>query len=114
MAGDAARSAHRRRRPALRFRAVRASLARARESWALSLTFEDAHFRQRKAVELARVRGRVGAGVAEVDEIAFLEVRGQRLVAHDDVHGIAGRSAHRPGDVGAGAVGPDAVPEAFG
>src|SRR5689334_1947703 len=59
--------------------------------------FEDAHFRQRKAVELARVGRGVGAGVADVDEVAFLQVGRQRLVAHDDVDRVAGRSADGPG-----------------
>ena len=63
---------------------------------------------------MARVRGGVGACVAEVDEVAFLKVGRQRLIAQHDVDRITGWPAHRPGDVRAGAVGTDAVFEALG
>jgi dihydrofolate reductase len=86
---------HRGKRHALRLRAVRKGLA---------FRLEDPDFRQREAVELARVGGGVGSGVADVHEIAFLQVRRQWLVAHHDVDRVAGRPAHRPDGVGAGAV----------
>src|SRR5436190_16589150 len=78
------------------------------------LRLEDPHFRQREAVELARVGRGVGAGVADVDEVAFLEVGGQRLVAHHDVYRVAGRAADRPGNIRTRAVGPNLVLEALG
>src|SRR3970282_1328111 len=41
---------------------------------------ENPDFGQRKAVEAARVGGGVGARIADIDEVALLQVRGQRLV----------------------------------
>src|SRR3974390_1149043 len=80
----------------------------------LAPRLEHARFGQREAVELARVGRRVGAGVADVDEVTLLQVRGQRLVAQDHVDRVAGRAGHVPGDVGPGAVGANLVLEALG
>src|SRR5437588_4367473 len=104
LARDPARAAHRRRWDEVRLGPVRASLA---------LRLEDAHFRQRETVELARVSRGVGAGVADVDEVALLQVRRQRLLAHDDVHRVTRGSADRPRHVGARAVSANLVLEAL-
>src|SRR5437016_1772568 len=104
LARGTARGAYRSRRHEVRLRALRARLA---------LRLEYANLRQRKAIELARVGGRVRARVLDVHEIAFLQVRRQRFIAHDDVHRVAGRTADGPGNVGAGALGADAVLQAL-
>src|SRR3954470_21315227 len=77
------------------------------------LRLEYPHFRQRKAVELTCVGRGVGPGVADVDEVAFLEVGKKRLIAHHDVDRVARRPAHGPGDIGPGAVGADLVLQAL-
>src|SRR5438445_129575 len=104
LARGTAGGAYRSRWHEVRLRAVRARLA---------LRLEYANLRQRKAVEVARIGGRVRACVLDVHEIAFLQVRRQRLVAHDDGHRVAGRPADGPGNVGAGALGADAVLQAL-
>src|SRR2546422_1604209 len=68
---------------------------------------------QRKAVEVTRVCSGVGAGVLDIDIVALLQVRGQRLVTHHHVDRVASRAGDVPGDVGPGAVGADLVFQAF-
>src|SRR5439155_5126345 len=66
-----------------------------------------------EAVEVARVGGRVGAGVLDEDEIAVLQVRREQLLAHDDVDGIAGRPGDVPRHGLAVAVGVDVVAQSL-
>src|SRR5262245_54112890 len=71
----------------------RAKLARARASKSGT---EGCNLGQRKAVEVAGVGRGVGAGVLDEDEVAFLQVRGEELLAHHHVDRIAGRARHVP------------------
>src|SRR5258706_4874675 len=65
----------------------------------LPLRLEDAHLGQREAVELARIGRGIGGGVADVDEVALLEVRMQRLITHHPVHPDARRASDLARDV---------------
>src|SRR5689334_7362083 len=58
---------------------------------------EGCNLGQREAVEVARVCRGVGAGVLDEDEVAFLQVRREELLAHHHVHRVAGRTRDVPG-----------------
>src|SRR4051812_38887160 len=55
-------------------------------------------FGQREAVEVARVRSGVRAGVLDEDEVVLLQVAGEELLAHDHIDRVAGRAGHVPGN----------------
>src|SRR5258706_14637819 len=80
----------------------------------LCLASQRSDVRQRKPVEVAGVRGGVGAGVLDEDEVAVLEVRREELLAHHDVHRVAGGARDVPRDGLAVATGIDVVAKALG
>src|ERR1035437_5871822 len=75
----------------------------------LKVNSDRAHFGQWKTVEVARVGRGISAGVGDVDEIAFLHVVGEHLLAHADVNRVAGRAGNHPWNRRAATVGDDVV-----
>src|SRR6202521_444654 len=60
----------------------------------LSNDSDHAHVRQRKTIEVACIRRSIRAGIGNVDEIVFLHILRQHLVAHQNVDRVAGRAGN--------------------